>query len=305
MKQLLVRFWGYVEIRTKIASVLPFLLGIFYAAYTYRQINAWSTGLFFVSMLFFDMATTALNNYIDTKTNGAPLQFTKKTAKLILWVLLALATIFGLLLAWRAGPVVLVCGALCFLIGIVYTFGPAPISRMPLGEIFSGLFMGFFIPFLVVFINAPTDRLAFYTFTEGVLQISFRLPDLLKLAILTIPLICGIANIMLANNICDVEHDIKVNRFTLPYYIGKKHAIQLFAALNLISYVAILAMAIFQILPIFVLLAMPTAILVWKNVRSFADRQSKPETFPLSVANLVLMTLPLILVAAIGFLIGR
>ena len=38
----------------------------------------------------------------------------------------------------------------------------------------------------------------------------------------------GIANIMLANNICDVEEDIINNRFTLPYYLGKKNAFNLF-----------------------------------------------------------------------------
>lgn len=294
------RYFNYVEIRTKIASLLPFLLGLSYAAYAYRQVNGWSTVIFFLSMLCFDMATTALNNYIDTKTNAGDLPFARPTAKRIIFILLALATALGVLLAWRTGLVVLLSGALCFLIGIFYTFGPAPISRMPLGEAFSGLFMGFFIPFLVIYINAPTDRLVFYTLTEGVLQIGFRLPDLLKLALLCVTPICGIANIMLANNTCDVAHDVQVNRFTLPYYIGKKHAVQLFAALYAASYASMVAMAAFRILPAYSLISLLTLPLVWKNVRRFAERQSKSETFPLSVTNLVLTMVPLILVATIA-----
>lgn len=294
------RFLAYVEIRTKIASLLPFLLGLSYAAFAYRQVNGWSTGLFFGSMLCFDMATTALNNYIDSKTNRAGLPFSRRSAKRIVIALLALATALGLLLAWRAGLVVLAVGALCFMIGIFYTFGPAPISRMPLGEAFSGLFMGFCIPFLVIFINAPGDRLIFYTLRDGVLQLGFRLPDLIRIAVLSVTPICGIANIMLANNICDVEHDIRVSRFTLPYYIGKKRAVQLFAALYIASYGSVLVLAAFQILPLYVLISLLTVPLVSKNVRTFSMKQSKQETFPLSVANLVLTMVPLILTAAIA-----
>jgi hypothetical protein len=40
--------------------------------------------VFFASMLVFDMATTALNNFIDTRSNGQPLPFARRTALLIL-----------------------------------------------------------------------------------------------------------------------------------------------------------------------------------------------------------------------------
>ncbi len=306
-QSLLNRFLQYVEIRTKIASLLPFLLGLAYAAYAYPPLNGWRTGLFFLSMLCFDMTTTALNNYIDTKTNNVPLQFERSTAKRILLVMLALAILFGLGLVFisgDAGIVILAVGGLCFLVGILYTFGPAPISRMPLGELFSGVFMGFFIPFLVVLINAPADRLVFYAYDAGVLSLGFRLPDLIRLAILTVTPVCGIANIMLANNICDVERDVRVNRFTLPYYIGQKNAIRLFGTLYAAAYLSVVVLAVFNILPLYALITLVTAPLVYKNVRRFAALQSKSETFPLSVANLVLSTVPLILVITIGAYLG-
>jgi len=300
------RFFDYVEIRTKIASLLPFLLGLGYVAFTYHQVNALRTGLFFMSMLCFDMATTALNNYIDTKTNQVALPVSRPAALRILLALLALAAVLGLLLVWQSGPaglVVLAAGALCFLIGIFYTFGPAPISRMPLGEAFSGFFMGFFIPFLIVTVNAPADSLVFYSLTGGVLSVSLQLPDLIKLGVLTVTPICGIANIMLANNICDVERDVKVNRFTLPYYIGQKNALRLFGALYAAAYASVLVLAVFRILPVYTLAGLLTAPLVWKNVRRFAAKPSKRETFALSVLNLVLTMVPLILAAAIGALV--
>ena len=302
---LLARFFQYVEIRTKIASLLPFLLGLTYAAYAYPPINVRRTGFFFLSMLCFDMATTALNNYIDTKTNKVPLPFKRSTAKGILLALLTLATMSGLglvMISGQTGLVILAVGGLCFLVGILYTFGPAPISRMPLGELFSGVFMGFFIPFLVVLINAPTDRLVFYAYETGVLSLGFRLPDLIRLAVLTVTPVCGIANIMLANNICDVEHDVRVNRFTLPYYIGSKNAVWLFGALYAAAYLSVALLVVFRTVPVYGLITLVTLPLVLKNVRRFAKNPSKRETFPLSVANLVLTMVPLILILAIGAL---
>ncbi|MGV8906735.1 MAG: 1,4-dihydroxy-2-naphthoate polyprenyltransferase [Acetobacterium sp.] len=296
----LKQFLKYVEIQTKIASLLPFLLGLFYVLYVYGQLNLINTLLFFTSMLCFDMATTALNNYIDIKTNGKQLQFSKKIAKRLFFGLLFMAMLTGILLVLNTGFIVLFCGALCFAVGIFYTFGPAPISRMPLGEIFSGFFMGFFIPFLVVYINASGDSLVNFSLHNGILQLWFNLEGLFKLFIITIPAICGIANIMLANNICDVEADIKVNRFTLPHYIGHKNALNLFAGLYYLSFAAVIVIAVLKILPIYVLFVLATLIIVQKNISVFRKLQSKEKTFALSVQNLVLILLPLIIVMVIA-----
>lgn len=298
------RFLSYVEIRTKIASLLPFLLGLTYVLYAYQQINILNTLLFFTSMLSFDMATTALNNYIDVKTNDKILEFSEKTAKRILIFLLVLATLLGLTLVFYTGVVVLVLGALCFGVGIFYTFGPVPISRMPLGEIFSGLFMGLLIPFLVVFINVPEQSLIYFTFTNWLLQVSFSILDLLKLGVVTIPAIAGIANIMLANNICDVEDDVKVNRFTLPYYTGVKNALNMFATLYYLGYAAIIVMVLFGLVPIYGLIVIAGLIPVQKNISKFRKQQSKTKTFSLSVQNLVILLFPLILVLTIGAILN-
>ena len=58
-------FLELVEIRTKLASLFPFLLGVLYAGYYFEAFNPINTVLFFVAMLVFDMATTAINNTMD------------------------------------------------------------------------------------------------------------------------------------------------------------------------------------------------------------------------------------------------
>ena len=300
---MLKRFFAYVEIRTKIASLLPFLLGLVYVLYTHQTV-AWPlTGLFFLSMTCFDMATTALNNYMDTKVTRTELPFSRQTARRILWLLLAIATVSGLALAALTRPVVLLAGAACFAVGIAYTFGPAPISRMPLGELFSGLFMGFFIPFLVVTINTKPGTLADLIWQPPFLALEANIPELARLALLTIPPISGIANIMLANNICDEAGDIAIKRYTLPFYLGKQRALQLFTALQLLSLAAIAAIGVLGILPRIVLLTLLAAWPLYRMVRRFWQLQDKAKTFPLSVAGFVLLVAPQIVLTFLSLLV--
>ncbi len=59
--------------------------------------------------------------------------------------------------------------------------------------------------------------------------------EFIVICLVSIPMIVGIANIMLANNICDLEEDIANKRHTLPYYIGKKNAIIFVSNINIYS----------------------------------------------------------------------
>jgi 1,4-dihydroxy-2-naphthoate octaprenyltransferase len=296
----LKRFFAYVEIKTKIASLLPFLLALVYVLYTHRTVAWLLTGLFFLSMICFDMATTALNNYMDTRATRTDLPFSRRTARLILYALLLAALASGLALAALTRPIVLLAGAACFAVGITYTFGPAPISRMPLGEIFSGIFMGFFIPFLVVTINTPSGTLADLIWQPPVLALQAHIPGLARLALLTIPPVSGIANIMLANNICDLAEDVAIKRYTLPYYLGKRRSLQLFTALHLLSLAAIALIGGLGILPRIVLLTLLVAWPLYRLMRRFWQVQDKAMTFPFSVTGFVLLIAPQILLTALA-----
>ena len=291
------RFIDFVQLPAKTACVFPFLLSLFYSFAAYRHADAVSTVLFFVSMLAFELLVTGLNSYIDTKTNGMPLQFARKTAKRILTVLGIVAVAAALVLVARTGWVVLILGGLCFLAGVFYSYGPAPISRMPLGEAFSGVFEGFFIPFLVVYLNAPAGGLVGYSFRDWILQIEFNLPGIFRLFLLSLPAMFGIANIMLANNICDVEADVRVKRYTLPYYLGKRSSLRLFALNYYAAFASVILTAALGILPPYVLAALLPFVLVQRNISVFKKLQSKSGTFPYSVQNFASVMIVLIVAA--------
>ncbi len=284
------KFLSFIEIKTKITSLFAFLLALAYLFYIKQPIDWLATSVFFASMFIFDLATTAINNYIDTKTNHQTLQFKRNHALVILLLLLATSTVLGIYLVVLTDLVVLFMGGICFLSGILYTFGPIPISRLPLGEIVSGLFYGFFIPFLMLYINMPEGT--FLTFDLNTTSMAFYLRlnilPIITIILLSVAPVCTTANIMLANNICDLEKDVKVKRYTLPYYIGEK-AIPLFAWIYYVTYIATILMVLLNILSPLVLLSFLTIFIVQRHIRQFSELQNKETTFLVSIKNYIII----------------
>lgn len=282
------RFIEFVEIRTKITSLIPFLMCLAYLFYRSQPVNLERTLLFFCSMFLFDLTTTAINNYIDTKTNGQKLQFSRETGKLIIYLMLGMSIALGLILAYRTDLVVLLLGGLCFFCGVFYTWGPVPISRLPLGEFFSGLFYGLFIPFLMFYINMPSGTFLTLSADWHTVRFALNLGPAVSLLLFSAGPICATANIMLANNICDLEKDVAVGRYTLSYFLGRQ-ALHVFDGLYYITYLTWAAAIALKVLSPVCLLALLTIIPVHKNILIFRKEQIKEKTFAVSVQNYILI----------------
>ena len=106
------RFLDYVEITTKITSVLTFLMTVAYLFSMKQPINGKRTLIFFASMFLFDLTTTAINNYVDTKTNDQTLQFKRRTAFFIILILFVLSAALGIYLAYLTDVAVVFLGGL-------------------------------------------------------------------------------------------------------------------------------------------------------------------------------------------------
>ena len=289
-----------VELRTKIASVIPFVVGLLYSIWTFGNFNIVNMVLFFIGMVCFDMATTVMNNLMDyVKAKNETYRqaeniigtssLTVRQAAMIFGILVGIATIIGIILVMRTNIILLFVGALCFVIGIFYTFGPIPISRMPLGEVLSGVTMGFGIFWIVIFLNAQESSFAWMGLDQGILVVRLALIDHIKVALLSLPLVCTIANIMLSNNLCDLETDITNHRYTLVYYIGKPTALKLYQGLYLISFVAMVLAVVFRMAPILMLGTLVVGIPVYKNIQLFMQKQEKRTTFALAIKNMIMI----------------
>ncbi len=295
----MANFLELVEIRTKLASLLPLVIGVLFAVVYFGQIDKLNTLLFAVATLLVDMATTAINNLMDyhkarsqrylqetniiSKAGLAP----RKVAAMIV-AMLFVASILGLVLVWRTQWILLLIGGACFVIGIFYTFGPLPLSRLPLGEVFSGVTMGLGIPFIAVFVNVQGSHFLTVQWAWPQLYVSGNWVALVALGLVCVTPMATIANVMLANNLSDLDEDIANHRTTLPMYLGLQHALGLYAGLAYCGLLALVMAVVLGLMRWPLLVAFVALPGVVRNTRRFMAKQVKAETFPTAIANLVL-----------------
>lgn len=313
-------FFKLVEIQTKVASVIPFLLGAFYALYRFDSFNSKNFLLMLGSLLCIDMATTSINNYYDFKrankkygygyeSHNAIVKYKLSEAMVlgVIFTLFIIATVLGILLFLNTNLVVLVLGVVSFAIGVLYSFGPLPVSRTPFGELFSGGMMGFLIPFISAYIHIPHEKIAdiwFNNETTGMfVNIQINIYEVIYIVLISMPAVIGIANIMLANNICDMEDDIENKRYTLPFYIGKKNGLLLFKLLYYVAYLFLIASIALGILHLISLITLLTFIIVNKHIKAFEKKQSKKDTFVFAVKNFVIINVVLVLSIALSIVL--
>lgn len=308
-------FFKLVEIRTKVASIIPFILGTLYAIYRFKTFNLLNFVLMLISLLCIDMATTAINNYMDykkaVKTQGFNYEnhnaivkdnLTEGKVLTIIFMLLSVAVVFGFILFLNTNFIILILGGISFVTGVLYSFGPVPISRTPLGEIFSGFFMGFIILFIAIYIHAFQGDVINLKYAQGILSLGFNIKEIIYIGLISLTTVNGISNIMLANNTCDIEDDIENKRYTLPVYIGRPRALKLFKIIYYIIYIDIIVLLLLRVEPWICALTLITFIPVNKNIKLFYEKQTKKDTFVLAVKNFVLINVVHIITLGIGIL---
>lgn len=292
-------FFELVEIRTKLASLFPFLVGLLFSAFFFGQVNGEKMILFFLAMLVFDMATTAINNLMDFKkaknddyqenTNILGVaKLSEKKVSYLIYSMITFSSLVGLYLTYKTSLLLLAMGGLCFLIGIFYTFGPVPLSRMPLGEIFSGVTMGFGIFFITIYLNIFDLGILDFIIRDGQILLHIQIKALIAIIWASVPMIFTIANIMLANNLCDLEQDISNHRYTLPYYIGRENGVKLFQLLMYSCYAFIIGGVILGFYHWAMLVVLLTFPKINQNVKIFSEKQEKATTFSISIKNLIM-----------------
>lgn len=293
-------FLQVVEIQTKLASLFPFAVGVLFSLAYFQQFQLGYTLLFFIGMITFDMATTAINNYMDFKKAKSDVYkyeeniigssgVAPKLVRNMIFAMIIFAAVIGIFLTVKTGWLFLVMGGVCCFIGIFYTFGPIPLSRMPLGEVFSGFTMGLGIFVMTIYLNVLEDR-PFYLlldFDKGSFALTGNLWTVLAIIWASLPMVFTIANIMLANNLRDLDTDIENHRYTLVYYIGRKQGVVLFQLLMLACYAIVLIGLPFGVYRWPILLVFLSFPVVWKNLQLFKTESPHPKSFGYSIKNLI------------------
>ena len=297
----LQKFNALVQIQTIIISALPYIVGSVMASYYYHNFNLVYSLWLFLAVICFHLAVNGHNQYTDyarykqnhiTSYNNILEKFniTKSWARKIIIILTLISAIIGTILSIKVGWIILLIGILSYLIGYCYSGGPYPILKTPFGEPASGITMGYNITFLGLYINMynvhPFDNF-FWA----------------KAIIVAGPAIFVIANVMLANNICDVAEDVKIGRKTLPYYTGRKTALTILCCYYVLAYIFLILGIVLKYLPVITLGSLLTIPLVYHTTKTFVKNPHKESTFTGILVNVLLVLISEIIFSLVGLAI--
>ena len=292
------KFNALVQIQTIIISALPYIIGSLMASYYYHHFNLSYCLWLFLAVISFHLAVNGHNQYTDylrykknhvTSYNNILEKFniSRKLARNVIILLTLVSATIGIILSFKVGWIILLIGFFSYLIGYCYSGGPYPILKTPFGEPASGITMGYNITLLGIYVNIYNIH-PFDSFFWA------------KAIIVACPAIFVIANVMLANNICDVEEDVKIGRKTLPFYIGRKNALIVLCIYYVLAYIFLILSVVLHYLPTLALGGLLTIPLVYRSTRTFVKDPHKETTFKGILMNVLLVLVSEIIFSLIG-----
>ncbi|MFW6362420.1 MAG: prenyltransferase [Spirochaeta sp.] len=210
-------FLRIVEIRTKIISLSTFAIGTLLAVAHGHSLDPVLFVLMLSATLLVDMGTTGFNTFFDYYRGVDAAQHNREKDKVLVHNnvapglaliisagLFAAAVVLGAIIAYLTSWWVAGVGAVCMLVGYVYTGGKHPISATPVGELFAGGFLGAVLFVLSYYVQAGD---------WGADVVLAAMPSTLL-----------IASILAVNNACDVVGDAAAGRKTLAVLLRPNHS---------------------------------------------------------------------------------
>lgn len=275
------------QLKSVVVSALPFLIGAAFASYYYHSFHFVNSLLILVAVILFHLAVNGHNQYTDFERFQKSGQVSPNNilkifhirpswARGVIISLVIISAAIGIGMVVVTGWPLLLLGVISFLVGYLYSGGPYPILKTPLGEPVSGITMGYLIMLIGIYVNIYDQPAAVASMWGNGLLVS-------------LPAIFTISNLMLANNVADRVEDLKNGRHTLVAFIGQRAGVQLWELCYALSYLAIIWAVAIHRLPWLTLLTMVTIIPVTNNCRKFAQKIDKRTTFMGAIFNVQLI----------------
>jgi 1,4-dihydroxy-2-naphthoate polyprenyltransferase len=276
------------------AAVSPVLVGTAVAAYE----GTFHLAAFLVTLLsclFLQIAANYFNEYFDyrygldhSESLGASTVIFRHEMTAVQVLAggigsFVIAAIFGLILIYLVGPVILLFGLTGMAIAYFYSAKPFQFAIRGLGDILVYISMGFLMTWGAYYIQIP--RWSWLAFAASV-PVGF--------------LVVAILNM---NNTRDIQDDLAVHKLTLPVRFGQQFGQRFHAFLLIGSYVAVTIFALFRILPLFSLAVWITFPLAFTNVRlvlAATDRKA----FAIGIKRTAMLHLQFGVMLALGIILA-
>ncbi|GLI56283.1 1,4-dihydroxy-2-naphthoate octaprenyltransferase [Propionigenium maris DSM 9537] len=263
------------------ASIIPVLMGTIYSLYRGASLQIDLFLAILLSAVGVQCFANITNDYfdfiegVDTSetiydregsilvSDGVPLPEIKK----LMLTTLILTSIPAAYLLLQRGAIVAVIGSVGFLVALLYSAGPLPISKTFLGEFFSGFTMGGLITWLA------------YRIQREVLD--------MDIVLISIPIMIYIGSILLTNGLCDIEKD-RGTRVTLPILLGRGRSILLLKLSYVLMYLLVFSAALGGLLPTSIFLLLLSIPTIWRKLTVIRVENISLETRSSIMKNSVL-----------------
>lgn len=261
-----------IDIRTKIVSVSSLLVGTAYAMHLTREFSPGLFLLMLVATLLVDMGTTGFNSYYDF-INGVdtPESDVERWKALVqrridpafalrlAWMLFGGAAVLGLMIGMLVDWRIVAVGAASMAIALLYSGGPLPIAKLPIGEPVAGGMLGSVLVATAAYVQHPVLEPA--------------------LGWLGLPSTVLIATILSVNNACDIEGDGRAGRRTLAVVVGIDRARRLIDVELLLTLLLAVALIPLGVLTVEALLPLAAvAVAGWRERSAMHRRGFSPAT---------------------------
>jgi 1,4-dihydroxy-2-naphthoate octaprenyltransferase len=279
------------------AAVIPVLLGAALTVYLKGAAVWWLLPLIVLASFFLKAGTNLVSEYFDYRKGvdrpesyGSSRVLVEKRLdpKQVLLVGLgcfALTACIGLVFVAHRGWPILLLGVIGLLGGFFYTAGPMAYKYFGLGDLFVFFLMG---PLMVIG--------SFFVLT-GVYGHSVLL--------ISLPVGFLVAGILSGNNLRDISHDTQSHINTTATILGHRWARWEYIALTLGAYIAVPAMIIFDVLPLWSLLTFLTIPPAIKNIKSaLKSHPDKPEEIATLDVQTAQLHMPFGLLLIISVILG-
>jgi len=287
-------WWRLMRPHTLTASFVPVLVGTAMAIFDH-QLDIPLFLAMFIASIMIQAATNMLNEYFDyvrgldteesvgiggTIVRDGIAPAIVRNLAIIFYII---SVLIGVYICMESSWWVAAAGSLSILISYLYNAGPLPIASTPLGELFSGLFMGPVIVMITYYIQA------------GELTMDYILLSI------SVGLLIGAIN--LSNNIRDLDGDKEHGRKTLAILLGRPRAIVLLAGIFAVAFLLTAVLVVIQIITpwvLIVVLSIPKAV---QAIKQFRGKTVAHEMMPAMKSTAQLNTL-FGLLLTVGLIIG-
>lgn len=253
------------------ATIVPIIVAIAWALFNNVGVIHWELiPVILIAGILFHTGTNLIGEYFDYK-KGVDRPETFGSSRILVdglmkpntvlyggYAAFAMGFALGLILVAYHGYPMLILGIIGLIGGMFYTGTPFGYKYVALGDLFVYLMFG---PLMVIGANFALTGIIDY-----------------NLFLISIPVGCLVASILIANNLRDIKHDKVAGITTTAVLLGAKATKFEYIAIVALAYVSVIVMAALSFIPLWTLLVVISLKPALDNIKMIAGSdQSNPQ----------------------------